>query len=190
MQKEIQEVRELWQREKTDHERSIIELSNQEAAKQSRQEETWAYEFSQKEKRTLEELNEKKLKWEKELEAQKEVLENERRELVELRQRVEKFEGEKERTIKEASAALAKDLNEKYQNETRLRDQTESSEKEILNLKINQLTVENNRLTKELETIKKSLDEASRQLKEVALKVIESGSGGASKTNSNPSPSL
>ena len=50
------------------------------------------------------------------------------------------------------------------------------SEKELLVLKITNLTQENSRQSNEIAVLKKSLEEATRQLKDVAVKVIESSS--------------
>lgn len=57
-----------------------------------------------------------------------------------------------------------------------LRDQEVKAEKDLLNMKISNLETDNLRLIKETEVLKRSLDEAARQVKEIAVKVIESGS--------------
>lgn len=77
---------------------------------------------------------------------------------------------------KEAESILEKILTEKFSNEKVLREQEIKAEKELLNLKITNLTAENARQTKEIESLKNALDEATKQIKEVAVKVIESGS--------------
>ena len=118
--------------------------------------------------------------WEKELVEQKDNIEAERQELVKLRKLVEDFEEQKEKAVKEANSLLQKDLTNNFEIEKKLRDQEIKSEKEILNLRINNLSSENTRLINEISILKKALEEATKQVKDIAVKVIESSS--SSKT--------
>mgnify|MGYP001568907884 CR=1 FL=1 len=59
------------------------------------------------------------------------------------------------------------------------------AEKEILALKIESLTANNERQVKEIESLKRAMEEARRQIKEIAVKVIESGSSKTSIQETN-----
>lgn len=83
------------------------------------------------------------------------------------------FESEKEKAV---TKALQKELTSAFETEKKLREQEFKAEKELLNLKISNLIIENSRQANEIETLKKALDDTTRQIKEVAAKVIESGS--------------
>ena len=83
--------------------------------------------------------------------------------------------GEKEKAVAEAQEILQEELVYKFETERKLKEQENKSEKDILNLKIANLTSENNRLNGEIGILKKALEEATRQVKEIAVKVIESG---------------
>lgn len=106
----------------------------------------------------------------------KDVIAKEKQEPEMFRKQVAGFEGEKEKAIKEACNVLEKELSDQYTAEKKLREQEVRSERELLGLKIANLTSENTRVTNEIVMLKKSLEETTRQLKEIAVKVIESSS--------------
>lgn len=141
-----------------------------------REQETYQYNITLARKRAEDEFQDKKLAWEKDLAQKKEELENQKRELEELRKLSAGFNEQQEKAVKEAEELLGKQLTEKVNQETVLREQQIKAEKEILGLKIANLETENYRLNKEIEILKRSLEEATRQVKEIAVKVIESGS--------------
>lgn len=97
-------------------------------------------------------------------------------ELNELRKLVASFDEEKDKAVRITQEAITKELNERYEFEKRIRDQEFKSQLEVLNLRLNNALTENSRQAKEVEALKKALDEATRQVKEIAVKVIESGS--------------
>jgi len=176
LQKDIDELRESWRKEQRDHEMAVLERNQQEEIAQKREKETYNYETSLARKKAEDEFAEKKAKWEKELLDRKEQIGQEKAELVLLRKQVEGFEEEKEKAVKEASLKLQKELTERFLTEKKLREQEVKSEKELMVLKITNLTQENARQTQEIVLLKKSLEEATQQLKDVAVKVIESSS--------------
>ncbi len=88
---------------------------------------------------------------------------------------VDGFEMGKGEAVNQAQEILQKELTFKFETERKSREQEIKAEKDILNLKITNLTSENNRLNSEIESLKKALEEATRQVKEIAVKVIESG---------------
>jgi len=99
----------------------------------------------------------------------------EKKELESLREAVANFENEKEKVVAAAESILEKALTEKFENERRMREQEFKSEKEILNLKLESLTVENQKQTTEIATLQKALNAATAQVKDIAVKVIEAG---------------
>lgn len=179
LQKEVAEAREVWEKEKKDHERFLAEKMVGEELERQRKKEAYEYELTMVHKKAADEFTERKAKWERELSGRKEEIESEKRELAELRKTVAGFEVEEERAVKMACVGLEKELTQRFETEKNLREQEVKSEREILGLKIANLQEEKLRLGKELEALKKSLDESVRQLKEIAVKVIETGGSAA-----------
>lgn len=176
LQKQIAEVKEAWDKEQRSHKIQIAEINQQEELAKKREKETYDYGISLARKKAEDEFEERKNKWEKELQARKDEIAKEKQELEILRKQVAGFEAEKDKATKQACAILEKDLTDQYSAEKKLREQEVKSEQEILALKIANLTSESTRLTNEAVVLKKSLEEATQQLKDVAVKVIESSS--------------
>lgn len=183
LQKEIDEVRESWKKEQKDREAGLIEKAQQEEIARKRNNETYVYETNRARKAQEDEFTEKKAKWERELELRKEEIAKEKQELEMFRKQVAGFEEEKNKAIKEACALSEKQLQTAFITETKLREQETKSEKELLVLKITNLTQENGRLNNEIISVKKSLEDVTRQLREVAVKVIESSGPQAKPSN-------
>ncbi len=176
LQKEIAQIKQDWSREQKQHELELVQQRTQEELESKREQETYQYNTILLRKRAEDEFQDKRLTWEKDLAQRKEELENQKRELEGLRKLSTGFDEQKEEAVKEALDTLEKTLTEKVDQEKKLREQEVKSEKEILNLRISNLETDNTRLNKEIEVLKRSLDEATRQVKEIAVKVIESGS--------------
>lgn len=179
LQKEIAQIKQDWSREQKQHDLEVLQRNTQAELERKREEETYQYNTALARKRVEDEFEDKKLAWEKDLAQRKEELETQKRELEQLRKLAEQFESQKETAVKEAQTLLDRELTEKFDQERKLNEQEVKSEKEILGLKISNLEVDNSRLNKEIEILKRSLDEATRQVKEIAVKVIESGSNQA-----------
>lgn len=184
LKKQIAEVKETWDKEQRDHKVQIAEVNQQEELTRKREKEMYDYELSLARKKAEDEFEERKNKWEKELQARKEEIAKEKEELEFLRKQVAGFEEEKEKVVKEASLRLQKELTERFLTEKKLREQEVKSEKELLAFKITNLTSENTRLTNEIVMLKKSLENSTSQLKDVAVKVIESSSASKPQTPS------
>lgn len=176
LQKEITQIKLDWVREQKQHELEFAQQKIQEELERKREEETYQYSTSLLRKRSEDEFQDKKLAWEKDLSQRKQELEDQRKELEELRKQVSGFEDEKDKAVKNAVSEVEQDLRVQYENEKKLREQEVKAEKDLLNMRIANLETENSRLNKEIEILKRSLDEATRQVKEIAVKVIESGS--------------
>lgn len=176
LQKEMSQAKQDWIREQKQHEADMQQQKAQEELERKREQETYQYSTALTRKRAEDEFQDKKLAWEKELAQRKEELESQKRELEQLRKLAAEFDNQKETAVKEAESLLEKQLTEKFVTEKILKEQEFKAEKDILNLKIANLETDNSRLTKEIETLKRSFDEATRQVKEIAVKVIESGS--------------
>lgn len=175
LQKEITQTKDSWSVEQKAHVKETGDRNIQEELERKRNKEAYEYETARKRKMEEDEFADKKTNWEKELKDQKEILEKEKTELEQLRKLVVGFENEKDKAISLAQEILQKELVSKFETERKLKEQENKSEKDILNLRINNLTTENNRLNTEIEILKKALEEATRQVKEIAVKVIESG---------------
>lgn len=176
LQKEIAQVKQDWSRGQKQHELELVQQKNQEEVERKREQETYQYNTNLSRKRTEDEFQDRKLSWEKDLAQKKEELENQKKELEDLRKLSAGFNGQKENAVKEALDVLEKTLTEKVNQEKKLREQEIKAEKDIFTLKISNLETDNTRLNKEIEILKRSLEEAVRQVKEIAVKVIESGS--------------
>lgn len=175
LQKEIIQTKEVWVTEQKTHQKEIEDKNIQEELERKRNRGSYEYETARNHKQEEDEFTDKKKSWERQLSQQQEILQQEKQELEELRKLVAGFEGEKEKSIKEAQTALQKDLTGSFENERRMKEQEFKAEKEILNLRLSSLTTENSRQAAEIQALKKALDEATGQVKEIAVKVIESG---------------
>lgn len=181
LQNQIEEVRMVWVREQRAHELETTQRNQQEEIAQKREQEEYEYEKKRTRKQDEDAFFEKKEKWEKELFARKEVIEQDKKELEVLRKRVEGFDAEVEKIVREVRTQLSKELTEQFHSERKFREQEIKAEKELLELRITNLTQENTRAIGEITLLKQSLEEATRQLKDVAVKVIESAN--SSKTS-------
>lgn len=188
LQQEITQTRAEWIKELENHKLELEERNKQEEIKREREQEEYDYETTRAQKKIEDEFADKKAAWEKHLQNQQEVIAKEREELALLRKSVSSFEPEKDQAVKQAQETLAKQLNEKFGAETRLREQQVKSEKELSDLKITSLTADNSRLVREVESLKIALDKAQNQVKEIAVKVIESGSNTAKIPTSSVTP--
>lgn len=174
--KEIAEVKINWIKEQKDYESEILSRSQQEELARKREQETYTYETKRQRQIAEDEFSDRKNSWERSLKEAQDILAKEKTELESLRKLSANFEMEKEKAVKEAQVLLQKQLNDQYLNERKLREQEVKAEKDLLNLRIANLTAENQRQTLEIEILKKALEEAQRQVKEIAVRVIESGS--------------
>lgn len=176
MQRLIEETKQAWVREQKEHEFQVAQLNQQEELERRREQESYEYETKLARRKAEDEFLQRKTKWERELEERKDEIERERQELVALRRQVEGFEGDKEKAVKDATAALQKELGSQFATEKKLREQEVKADKELMALKITTLTQENTRMNHEIEALKKALTDATAQLKDVAVRVIESRS--------------
>lgn len=176
LQKEISQAKEAWSLEQRNHEQEIADRNHQEEVTRKRDRETYEYEMSRRQKQAEDEFTDKKAAWEKALNEQKETIEKDKKELEELRKVVGNFEAEQEKAIAATQANLRKELTTNFETEKKLREQEMKAEKEILTLKINNVTAEASRQAAEIDDLKKALDEATKQVKDIAVKVIEASS--------------
>src|SRR3989344_5804278 len=103
LEKEIAEVKANWLKDQKQHEQELAEQRSQEEIVRKRDKETYDYEISLARKKSQDEFEERKTKWERELQSQKDQIEAERKELAELRKTVEKYPEEKDKMAKIAS---------------------------------------------------------------------------------------
>lgn len=171
LQKEIEEVKIAWVQEQKDRE-----------TERTREKESYDYETQRQRKLDQDAFNDKKVSWEKELQDQKDAVLKEKKELEQLRVLVANFDREKEKAVKDATDSLSRQLTDQFDTVNKLRDQEVKSEKDLLALKISNLTAENSRQSQEIIALKQALDQATSQVKEIAVKVIEG------RTPPQPSP--
>lgn len=174
LQKEIIEIRESWIKEQARHEEEMRQRDLQEELEHRREREAYEYELAKTRRQAQDEFAEQRAKWEKELQERKEELAKDKVEVETLRKQVAGFETVVAKAVKEAKEELARDLTDQFGTERKLREQEVKAEKEILVLKIQNLTQESERQAREVEILKRALDVATAQLKEIAVKVIES----------------
>ncbi len=174
IQRMIEEMRQSWEREQKEHELLIAQQHQQEELDRKREKEMYEYETAKMHRKAEDEFSEKRVKWERELSERKDEIAKEKKELEDLRKLVTGFEAEKQKAIKDATVQLEKTLTEQFSNERKLREQEVKAEKELLGLRITNLTQENQRQEKEIQALKTALEDATRQLKDVAVRVIES----------------
>lgn len=175
LQKRIDETKEAFQKEKKAGETAALDNKRQVEWERKKESEVYQYETEMARRRAEEAFNDKLRSWEKDFEERKNELAQEKKELEDLRKKASGFEAEKVRAAEEAIKAAEKTLNERFETEKVIREQEYKAEKDILNLRIANLTAENQRQLSEITALRKALDEANRQVKEIAVKVIESG---------------
>lgn len=180
LEKEMAETRQSWMKEQQEHERQVRERDQEEELARRRQQETYTYDLERRKRQGEDEFADKKAAWEKQLRDQQDILEQDHLELENLRQLAASFEAEKGKAVEGARAILQKELTASFAAEQKLKDQEFRAKEEILNLKISNLTLENTRQKEEIESLKRALEIATAQVKDIAVKVIESGSAGRS----------
>ncbi len=176
LQREVTETKESWVKQQQEHERLILERNQGEELIRNREQETYTYNLERQRKQVEDEFSDKKTTWEKQLKDQRETLEKDRLELENLRKLTSSFDEVKEKAVEEAQAILQKELTISFGTEQKLKDQEFKAKEEILDLKISNLVSENIRQKNELEALKKAFEDATTQVKDIAVKVIESGS--------------
>lgn len=176
LQKDIEQLKQTWLKEQKNHEEEITIRNKQEELERKRVQEAYDYDFSRRRKMAEDEFNDQKFSWEKRLKENQEQIEKDKQELSDLRKLAASFEEERTNIVKLTQEEVKKELEEKFEIDKKLREQEFKAEKELLNLKLNNLEAENNKYAKEADNLKKALDEATHQVKDIAVKVIESGS--------------
>lgn len=171
LQREIENTRKIWKQQQQDR-----ELERQ------REQETYLYNLNLARKRAEDEFTDRKSAWEKELSGRKEQLEKDRLELESLRKQVIEFDSRVEQSVKAAESDMAARITAEFEAERKLREQEIKSEKEILGLKIESLSMEVKRQAEEITVLKSSLDQAQAQVKDIAVKVIEGGTPSKNQT--------
>lgn len=173
LEKEIAEVKANWLKDQKQHEQELAEQRSQEEIVRKRDKETYDYEISLARKKSQDEFEERKTKWERELQSQKDQIEAERKELAELRKTVEKYPEEKDKMVKEAVQTAERSLRQEHDQDKKFLLQEHKAETDLKNAKIASLEAENGRQAKEIESLRKSLDEVSQKFQTVAVKAIE-----------------
>ena len=187
MQRHIEDTKMTWVREQKEHELQIAQRDQQEETERKREQEAYDYETKLARRKSEDEFTERKARWERELSAQKEDIAKDRRELEDLRKQVAGFETEIEKAVKEATSQLERTLTASFTTEKKLREQEVKADKDLLGLKIANLSSENSRLTREIEELKHALEDATGQLTDVAVRVIDaSNSQTRQATNTQP----
>lgn len=176
LQKELSEAKDRWIKEQKDHVTEITQRNLQEDQNRKIEQESYEYELSRNRKKAQDEFADQKLAWQKELLSRKEEIEQDKKELVELRKRVEDFDRQILQAAQSAQDQLQKELTQKFENDKKLREQEFKSEKEILTLRIENLSGRNSQQSAEIDSLKKALEDASRQLKDIAVRVIDASS--------------
>jgi hypothetical protein len=176
LQKEMGETQQAWVKEQRSHQVELEERDKQQELQRKREQELYQYEANLARKKAEDEFNDRKFRWEREFQGRIEEIEKDKNELEELRKLVAGFEEKQEKAVKEAEDNLRRGLESQFNTEKKLNDQETKAEKDLLNMRITNLTAENNRQAQEILSLRKALDEASAQVKEIAVKVIESGS--------------
>lgn len=189
IQKEIVQAKERWIKEQKNHETEIVQRETQEDQNRKIEQEIYEYELLRRRKKAQDEFDDRKQEWQKELLSRKEEIEQDKRELAELRKRVEDFDRQILQATQSAQDQLQKELTQKFETDKKLTEQEFKSEKEILTLRIENLVAQNSQQTAEINSLKKALEDATRQLKEIAVRVIDA-SGPAAKTSHQSEDSI
>lgn len=174
LQKEITDTKNTWIREKQEYSLQLSQHDQEETLKRKREEETYQYETSLSRRKEEDAFSQKKASWEQTLQESKDVRTKELKELEQLRGQVAGFETDKTKAIKEACTLLEQRLTQQYSHEKKLREQEVKAERDLLQLKIENLTKENTQQAKEILALKLAFDEATRQVKDIAVRVIDS----------------
>ncbi len=159
----------------SEYEQTIRQIQELNIAHQ-RERETYEYETLLVHRKTEDEFISQKAAWEKVLLDEKDNLVAERKELDTLRKQVSSFPAETDRTVKEACVSLQKQLESQFATEKKSLELSHKAEKDLLSLRLETLLSETSRQAKEIESLKSSLAQATDQIKQIAVKVIESGS--------------
>ncbi|KKT74117.1 MAG: hypothetical protein UW86_C0014G0008 [Microgenomates group bacterium GW2011_GWA1_Microgenomates_45_10] len=182
LQKEIEGMKQVWVKEQQDHQKEVTSRNESTEIARKRDQEAYDYDLSRRRKVAEDQFDDEKFAWEKQLRENHDQIEKDRQELGQLRKLTETFEAEKEKLIKLTEDETKRRLEAQFGIDKKIREQEFKAEKELLTLRIDNLSSENSKYIKEIDGLRRALDEATRQVKDIAVKVIESGGNNSAKT--------
>ncbi len=181
--------REEWNKEQQENENSVRGRELQIKKQREREEEEYKYKLSlERRKEAAEyelrktelqrELEEERKKVERELAERKAVLAAQENELLELRKRVERFPKELEEAVKKTEASVRTALQQQYEYDAKLAAKDVESEKRLSAMNIANLEAVVAKQQAQIAELAKQFQAATKQVQEMAVKAIESSSGG------------
>ena len=194
LESEIRIVREEWEKTKKQHEQELKESEAAELKQRKREKEEYEYDFQREKQQLRDAFTTEKTAWEREWnnsreEKEKELAEREdtivrsEAELKELREKVDKFPNELNKTVekavKEATERIILDAEHKEQ----LSLNKFEGEKNVLNIRIETLERTIKEQTQQITKLSSQLEKSYGQVQDIAVKAVEGSSGQRNMAN-------
>ncbi len=186
MQKKI-----LWKQEQDSYENSKKERENQLKKERQREEEEYNYNLQLNRKKEIDTYEQKKILLEKELHDKKASVEKDfverestiaekEKGLAELEAKVEQFPKQLENAIKETEKSVLEKIEFKYKHQSELEQKEIAGERNLNKQMILSLENKIKEQAEQIKQLSQKVNEASQQVQTIAIKAIESASGGTS----------
>lgn len=187
LNREIQNFRDAWEKERKDHEASIEERNAAEKKSREREKEEFLYAFRREQQLARDRFEDEKEKLEREIqlkreEMEKELIEREKvvaereGELIELRNKVNVFPKELETTLDKA----IKDTTERIRLEARSREELLNKEfdgeRNVLTTRIESLEKTTKEQGDQIARLSQQLEKAYQKVQDIAVKAVEGSS--------------
>lgn len=182
--REIETLREEWNREKAEYEAAIKERDAAEKKRRDREREEYEYAFKREQKLAKDKFEDEKAKLEKEIHLKKEQMEAELKarekailekeeELNDLRKRVSAFPKEMEAAVAKAVKEVTEKLSSEAKNREELMKREFLGEKNVLLTRIESLEKTVKEQSERIVKLNAQLEKAYQQVQEIAMKTIE-----------------
>ncbi len=185
--KEIDNLRNEWEREKKTHETQIRERDEREKKESAREKEEYEYIFNRNKKIAKDKLNdelsvkenefsEKVQQKTNELNEREREIKTRESEYLSMKEKVDKFQAELDAAIKKSIETTTQKLTAEAKGKQDLLTKEFEGEKNVLKTKIESLTKIASEQEKKISELTKKLDEAYQKVQGVAVKAIEGSS--------------
>lgn len=176
----VKEYEDKKQQLELEHSKQHNELAESIALKKrdhEREEEVYAYTLKTKRTREEEEYGEKAKKKIAGLEERERALKEEESVVTALRSQIENLPAQNEKLIQTTEQEVTKRLTTEHTTHTDALTKVWESEKRILELKYTNLEMQYKKLESEMNQMKKEVETAQKRAQELAITIIEHGSG-------------
>jgi uncharacterized lipoprotein YmbA len=194
LNREIQAIREEWEKEKRQHEAEIKERDAAEAKRREREKEEYGYAFNREQQLTKDQFEDEKTKIERDIQSKKEQMEKElaerekaiaerEEELNELRSKVAAFPKETEEAINRAVKQTTERIMLEAKNREELVGKEFDGERNVLTTRIESFERTVKEQSGQIASLSQQLERAYQKVQDIAVKSVEGTSNLKSLTS-------